>query len=221
MRVARLIITMQIELFGLILSEPVTAFGNLLLAATCYYGFRELKKVSVSYGTAAWSFFFVTLGASTFIGIFSHLFSSYDVQWLKLFGWVFGGFTAYFAQSASVEQVTKKKTGFGMLLVKVQLILFFIALMWFRVFEVVLVTTVVSLLTVLTLQAYGFFSKLVQGSEVIILGFIISMLTAVGRLMNLSIHPVWFNHHDVAHLLMILSCLVILAGVKRAARSAT
>lgn len=208
---------MEIEFLGLILSEPVTAFGNLILAATCFYAFRQIKTVASTFGTDAWSYFFLTLGASTFIGIFSHLFSSYDIQWLKLFGWVFGGMTAYFAQSATIEQLTKKKTGRGMLLVKVQLMLFFMALAWFRVFEVVLVTTVISLLTVLTLQAYGYLRNLVQGSELIIIGFIISVLTAVGRLMNLSIHPVWFNHHDVAHLLMIVGCIVILGGVKRAA----
>ncbi len=211
---------MQIELFGLILSEPVTAFGNLLLAAACFYAFRQIRQVANTYGTVAWSYFFLTLGASTFIGIFSHLFSSYEVQWLKLFGWVFGGLTAYFAQSASIEQITKKRTGTGMLLVKIQLVLFFIALIWFRVFDVVLVTTVVSLLTVLILQTYGYLGKVVLGSQLIIFGFIISVLTAVGRLMNLSIHPVWFNHHDVAHLLMIVACFVILAGVKRAAGAA-
>lgn len=211
---------MEIELFGLVLSEPVTAFGNVLLAITCFYGYRQITSVETTHGTNAWSYFFLTLGASTFIGIFSHLFSSYEVQWLKLFGWVFGGLTAYFAQTASVEQVTKRKTGTGMWLIKVQLVFFFIALFWFRVFEVVLVTTVISLLTVLILQAYGYWRNLVRGSELIIFGFIISVLTAVGRLMNLSIHPVWFNHHDVAHLLMIVACFVILAGVKRAAHSA-
>ncbi|MDW3194736.1 MAG: hypothetical protein R8G66_20320 [Cytophagales bacterium] len=211
---------MEIELFGLILSEPVTAFGNLLLAMVCFYAFRQTKSLASTHGISAWSYFFLTLGASTFIGIFSHLFSSYDVQWLKLFGWVFAGLTAYFTQTASVEQVTKQKTGTGMWMVKVQLVLFFIALFWFRVFEVVLVTTVISLLTVLLLQAYGYWKKLVKGSELIIFGFVISVLTAVGRLMNLSIHPIWFNHHDVAHLLMIVACLVILAGVKRAAHSA-
>ena len=211
---------MHIELLGLTLSEPVTAFGNLLLAAVCFFAYWQIKEITVYYGTVAWSYFFLTLSASTFIGIFSHLFSSYDVQWLKLLGWVFGGLTAYFAQSATIEQVTKQKTSTGMLLVKVQLVLFFIALFWLRVFEVVLVTTVVSLLTVLIFQAYGYLGKIVRGSELIIFGFIISVLTAVGRLMNLSIHPIWFNHHDVAHLLMILACFVILAGVKRAALSA-
>ncbi len=211
---------MQIELFGLILSEPVTAFGNLLLAFTCYYAFKQIKNVSPTHGTVAWSYFFVALGASTFIGIFSHLLSSYEMQWLKLFGWVFGGLTAYFAQTATMEQISKKKTGTGMLLIKVQLVLFFIALFWFQVFEVVLATTVLSLLTVLILQAYGYLSKLVLGGELIIFGFIISALTAVGRLMKLSIHPIWFNHHDVAHLLMILGCLVIMRGVMRAAKSA-
>lgn len=107
-----------------------------------------------------------------------------------------------------------------MLLVKIQLVFFFMALFWFQVFTVVLATTVISLLTVLGLQFYGFLSKLVVGSEIIILGFILSALTAVGRLFNLSIHPVWFNHHDVAHLFMIFSSLVILIGVKKAAIAA-
>lgn len=208
---------MELELFGLILSEPVTAFGNLVLAIACFYAYRQVKSATPGPGTQAWSFFFLTLGASTFVGIFSHLLSAYEIQWIKVFGWLFSGFTAFFAQSASVEQVTGKKTGTGMLLVKIQLVLFVIGLFWFQVFAVVLVTTVISLLTVLFLQSYGYLRKIVTGSELIILGFIISILTAVGRLLNLSIHPIWFNHHDVAHLLMIVACLVILGGVKRAA----
>ena len=211
---------MQFELFGLTLSEPVTAFGNVLLALTCYYGFREVKRLPLSPGIAPWAYFFLTLGASTFIGIFSHLFSTYEVHWFKVSGWIFSGFTAFYAQSGSYEQITGKKVGRSMLLIKIQLVLFLIALLWFQVFGVVLVTTVISLLTVLCLQTYGYLRKIVLGSELIILGFIISILTAIGRLLNLSIHPIWFNHHDVAHLLMIVACLVILFGVRKAAMSA-
>ena len=212
---------MELELFGLILSEPVTAIGNLLLATTCFYAYRQVKTVTSGPGTTAWSYFFLTLGASTFVGVFSHLFSAYDIHWIKVFGWLFSGFTAYFAQSASIEQITGKKTGTGMLLAKTQVALFVIGLLWYQVFAVVLVTTVISLLTVLILQSYGYFSKIVAGSELIILGFIISVLTAVGRLLNLSVHPVWFNHHDVAHLLMMVACFVILFGVKRASSALT
>ena len=210
---------MELELFGIVLSEPVTAIGNLLLAFACFYAYRQVRTVTSGPGTNAWSYFFLTLGASTFIGVFSHLLSAYDIHWVRVFGWFFSGFTAFFAQSASIEQLTGKKTGTGMLLVKTQLVMFIIFLLWFQVFGVVLVTTVISLLTVLSLQSYGYLKKIVAGSELIILGFIISVLTAVGRLFNLSLHPIWFNHHDVAHLLMIVACFVILGGVKRAANA--
>lgn len=210
---------MKFELAGLVFSEPITALGNFLLALACFYAFRETKRVPSFFGSSSWGYFFLALGSSTFIGVFSHLFSSYDVIALKLFGWVFSGLTAYFAQVASLEQLTKKKTGKLIFVSKVEFVLFLIALYWFQTFTVVLFVTVISLLTVIVIHSYGIITKSIGGSQLILVGFIASALTAVGRLFNLSIDPVWFNHHDVAHLFMIVSALIILAGVKKAAHS--
>ncbi len=209
---------MEFEFAGVIFSEPVTAFGNLILAAVCVYSFLQVRKVEDFSGKVPWSYFFLSLGTATFIGVFTHLFSHYNPTWLRLIGWCFSGLTAYFAQAASIQQLTKEKTGTLMLISKVEFVLFLIALYWFQTFGVVLVITVISLLTVLGVQGYGVISSVLKGSEWILIGFIVSALTAVGRLMNLSIHPVWFNHHDVAHLLMVFAALLILFGVKKASK---
>ncbi|MEM9325588.1 MAG: hypothetical protein AAGA85_08025 [Bacteroidota bacterium] len=210
---------MEIEFAGLILSEPVTAFGNLVLASVCYYAYRQVKRVANMPGKESWGYFFLTLGSATFIGIFTHLFSHYNPHGLRLVGWALSGLTAYFAQAASIEQLTRRKTGPLMLISKIEFVLFLIGLYWFQVFGVVLVVTVISLLTVLGIQTYGYFSRVLKGSEIILAGFVISALTAFARLLNLSLHPIWFNHHDVAHLMMIFAVLTIMVGVKRAAEA--
>ena len=210
---------MEFNVAGIILSEPVTAFGNLILAAVNLYAYFQVKKLPDFPGRTSWSYFFLCLGSATFLGVFSHLFSHYDPMWIRLIGWGFSGLTAYFAQVASIEQLTEKKTGPLMLFSKIEFVLFLIALYWFQTFGVVLVVTVISLLVVLGVQSYGFLSKVLEGSQLILLGFVVSALTAVGRLLNLSIHPIWFNHHDVAHLMMVFAALLIFFGVKKASKT--
>ena len=211
---------MEYEVGGVILSELVTAFTNLILAAICFYAFKVSKAISDYPGRASWSYFFLTLGAATFIGFFTHLFSAYDIHYFRLVGWVFSGMAAYFTQVASIEQVSGKKTGLFILISKIEFVLFLIMLYYFQTFEVVLVITVIALLVVLSIHGYGFVSKVLRGSELILLGFIISALTAVARLLKVSFHPIYFNYHDVAHLMMMVAAFVILAGVKQAAHKA-
>jgi len=207
---------MEFEFLGLTFSEPITALTNLGIALICLYAYLQASKVSSYPGHRSWLYFFASLGLTTFMGFFSHLFSSYDIHWFRVSGWIFGGLAAYFSQVASIEQVTKKNTGILMWLSKFEFVSFLIALFWFQKFEVVLVITVIALLIVLAIHTYGYFSKILLGSELILIGFIISALTAVARLLKVSFHPVYFNYHDVAHLMMMVAALIILMGVRRA-----
>ncbi|MBV6647427.1 MAG: hypothetical protein KI790_18355, partial [Cyclobacteriaceae bacterium] len=61
----------------------------------------------------------------------------------------------------------------------------------------------------------GYLRKTTPGSSWIVIGFLLSSFTAVLRLFKVSIDPVWFNYHDISHLFMILSALVILHGVQK------
>ncbi len=209
---------MHFEWFGIVFSEPVTAVTNFILAGICFFAYVKARSIMAYPGHRSWLYFFIALGLATFIGFFTHLLSDYSIHWLRLIGWVFSGLAAYFAQVASIEQVTKKNTGPFILASKIEFVSFLIGLWTFQTFEVVLVVTVISLLVVLSVHTYGYFSKLLLGSELILLGFIISALTAVARLLKVSFHPVYFNYHDVAHLMMMIAALVILSGVKRAGR---
>ncbi len=211
---------MEFHVFGIVLSEPVTALTNLILAVICFFAFFNARSGPGYAGRQSWLYFFLSLGSATFIGCFSHLFSSYDIHWFRLVGWVFSGMAAYFAQVASIEQMTGKNVGTWMLLSKIEFVSFILALWYFRTFEVVLVITVISLIVVLSIHTYGYFTNVLKGSELILLGFVISALTAVARLLKLSFHPVYFNYHDVAHLMMMAAALVILSGVKRAGQIA-
>lgn len=207
---------MEFEIAGIMFSEPITAITNLIIAMICLYAFQKAKTSKPYPGHRSWLYFFLSLGLATFIGFFSHLLSSYDIHGFRLIGWVFSGFAAYFSQVASIEQLTRKNTGPFIWASKVEFVLFLIALYWFQSFAVVLVVTVIALIIVLAIHGYGYFSKELLGSELILLGFIISALTAVARLLKISIHPLYFNYHDVAHLMMMFAALVILAGVRRA-----
>ena len=207
---------MEFEFAGLTISEPITGVGNFLIAGVCFYAFLQTRKLKSFPGKVSWSYFFLSLALSTFIGAFSHLFSSYEILALKLSGWFFSIFTAYFAQVSAIQQLTGKPTGTFVLISKVEVVLFLIAIYFFKVFEVVLIASVVSILVAITIHAYGYLSKVMIGSEIILLGFVLCSLTAIARLLNLSVHPIWFNHHDVAHLMMVGAAMVMLWGVKRA-----
>ena len=210
---------MEFKLWGVIFFEPVTAFTKLILAAICLYAFKISKGIANYPGRSSWSYFFLTLGLATFIGFFTHLLSEYEIYYLRLLGWVFGGMAAYFTQSASIEQLSGKRTGFFILLAKIEFVFFLIVLYYFQMFEVVLVITVIAILIVLFIHVYGLVSKILKGNELIVLGFLISALTAVARILKVSFHPVYFNYHDVAHLMMMVAIFVILAGVKQAVQN--
>ena len=204
------------EFQGIILSEPITAFTNLLLAVLCTYAYFQVKIYSDFNGRTSWGYFFLFLGISTLAGAFAHLFSAYDMLAVNLFGWSFSGFSAYHGINASIEQLTGKVTGLNSFLTKITFVLFLITLFWLKVFAVVLVITIIFIVVTVTIQGYGSVTKKLKGSGLILIGFLLATITAVLRLLKISIDPQWVNHHDVAHILMMVVIWLILRGVRKA-----
>ncbi|MBV6644068.1 MAG: hypothetical protein KI790_01385, partial [Cyclobacteriaceae bacterium] len=125
------------DIGGVIISEPVTAITNILITLTCLYAFRKLRS-SKDLSVKNWSFFFLTLGISAFVGAFGHLLSHYEFGFIKPITWLMSIFTVYFAQQASIYQLWRDRHPLNFF-IKVQLVFFLILAIWYWTFTVVLV----------------------------------------------------------------------------------
>jgi hypothetical protein len=74
----------SIEIFGLLIQEPVTTFTDLMVSFVCYYAFIKLNKITLKNRTHLYlKIYFFSMGTATFLGgVIGHGFLYvFDAQW--------------------------------------------------------------------------------------------------------------------------------------------
>jgi len=204
-----------IEVAGLTIHSPVTALTNLLLAVQCAVYARRLRTGREDRG-GYWSLFFLAMAVATLAGVLKHGLSylmtdtAYlTVLWVSSLG---SAASVYYAQRATLvsratSRVESRLTGICVL----QMALFLGASMglgpemW-----LVVANTAVGLAPVIVAEASSPRDHERMGLWVAG-GLVVSLFTGVVYVMRLSVGP-WFNHVDMAHVLMGVSFALIAKG---------
>ena len=209
--------TMWIEMGRLTMRAPVTAGTNLVLAVQCALYFRSLRAEPEA-RARLWGGFFSMMAIATLAGALKHGFQhemSEGVLLLVL--WVSnltGGLSTYFAQRASlVFHASDRLERHVERLCQAQLLLFLAAnVMLGPVLLLLLVNTAVGLLPLIGVEAVA--SRRGQpGAGWIAGGLSLSIITGAVYAAQLSVGS-WLNHVDIAHLLMIVSFLLMVRGCR-------
>ena len=201
--------------------QPVTAFTGILISCACLFFSFQLssykKENKIAY---YWKVFFFNLTFSTFLGAFTHAFFLlhegviYKSLWLPM--QVLNGIAIYCAQQAtmySVMQEYKNTTRiFWDRYSKALLIVLIPAVFIFQNFLVSVINSALGLIPVMIMH-FSDVNKKDNASKWVASGILISFLTAIIHVGKIGVSK-YFNHLDIAHILMIINLSVMYKGVK-------
>ena len=170
--------------------------------------------------TDNWSKFLGLLGLSTLFGAAGHgIFAvhegiGYKTVWLSM--QVINGFAIYFAQQATLNSALKNSKNINRWKTSyiIQFVMFVMVLMVFQKYIVTIIENIIGLLPVmiLLLRANDNHDKKIG------YGILVSFLTASVSITKFTIHA-YFNHNDLAHVLIMISVSIMYMGIKSKATS--
>lgn len=205
------------QLLNLFIAEPLTAITDYILSVAALFFFVQLRKKAEYFEyIRSWSYFFLFTGISTFFGGLAHSFhlkqgTTYQEIWISM--QLFGGLAIFFAQKGGLEsECSPKRSKFYVKLSGVQFILFTICVLIFFDFKTVVVNSVITLSILLVL----YFPKEVRQWNyryLVTIGILTSFLTAIVNIKKIILTS-WFNQHDLSHVIMFISLLLIYSGIK-------
>jgi hypothetical protein len=211
----------QYEFHGLIIRDPITSIGNLLLCLIGIWCFRKISRFktnqleNVKAGVRGWQLFFLISAIAYSIGIPVHGFSYYIPDRIHLWMWLTMGWTQiagiYFVQVGTAKRYFPDQLKWIRLLALFQF-LFFCALMFcIRRFGAVNVDIAVGLIPIAIWNLY-LYSKKKNSSSLIGWGILFAAIPALVVAFKIMFAP-WFSYNDFAHLALIVSLLMICRGL--------
>ena len=212
-----------ITVFGKIMFEPVTFFLNNTIALFCVFAFFSIVKHK-SILSKNWAWFFLLIGLSASMGSIAHSvqyqLGDQFIRWVMFSVNSLSLVAIYFCFNAAQNHSTtikKNKTK----------IIHSLVICWILI--LLAVTYIQNNFLLIKIHAgivltYSFLVHLIspikkeQGSSLIASGIFVSFLSIAVHSMKFSI-SVWFNYKDISHLIMIISLIMIYAGVNIKLRS--
>ena len=208
----------SIEIFGILIMEPVVTLTDLLVTSVCVYAYIKLKKLNHQGSSHQYFrlYFLIMAIATAFGGITGHAFQyALGLNW-KLPGWLLSmlavsalerGIISFL--SPFVSGKTSRVLGVANVIeLSVFAALSFITLNFFYV----QVHSAYGLaLIVFPLCFYGFWKTGNNGARIICRSVIFSSLAAFFYTTKFSISP-WFNHLDISHCIMAIGTFLFYKG---------
>lgn len=208
----------DMEFFGIRVQEPVTTITNLIISAACLYAFWRLYKEQIPGNTVIYmKLYFVTMGMATFIGgLIGHGFLyAFDQHW-KLLGWFLSMVSITLIERSAIEYA---KRLINPVLSKIFLIINLVELFIFMAitaftlhFRYVEIHCIYGLLVVVfSFHLFIYLKTKDKGSRYML--YTVVVLTFAAFVFNypIIVHT-WFNHRDLAHILMTISTILLLQG---------
>lgn len=208
----------SLEIYGVLIQEPMTALTDLLVAGVCLYAFSKLKPTNPS--VKLLKYYFLTMALATaYGGIIGHAFLGYlDFGW-KVPGWLMSMISVALLERAAITHakplLTNKQGNLFTVLNTSELLILTVIVLATLNFKFVEVHAAYGLLVIVfSFEAYIFKIKKAESSILFLAATGIAALAALVHLSQFTIHP-WFNHLDLSHVLMAAAAYVFfLAGRK-------
>lgn len=213
---------------GVTILEPVTTLTDFVVVAVCLYAYVYLKEFSKS-GPAmsALRLYFGWMAIATLsAALLGHAFFYMTDDLGKVIGWTIGTIPAYLLERGSLFLLKGRisnrqlQTGLGVILIK--WILFATLILWpeTRSFTWVKLNTTLGMVgLVLPIHGYLWRNSKGRGHDWIIAAIGIGIIPGIIHNQQLNIDPLWFNYHDICHLLMAIVFWVMYRGVDQIGHS--
>jgi hypothetical protein len=210
----------DIELFGIRILEPVTSITDIIVAMVCLYAYWQLNKGPLRGKTILFmKWYFLTMGLATFLGgMIGHGFLyAFDEHW-KLLGWYISMISIALIERSAIEYAKphiNPKLGSAFLVLNIIELVILMAIVTYTLhFSIVEFHCVYGLMIVVfSFHLYTYLKTRDKGSKWIL--YAVGVLVMAAFVFN---YPVvldaWFNHRDLAHILMAIGSLMFLKAAR-------
>jgi len=215
------------KVFNLDLLEPIGFFGDLIIAAFCFYfAYKILKmntKVRFFY---YWRWFFITFGISMIVGSFGHLLYNYTGAFGKWFGWLGSLITSIFLEMAFISIYPNTKIKKNLYVISyVKLVLMFIIELLILSFADIdknqalgLIVPSINFFIGIGFCAgylgYYYQKTISENFKYFWIGVLVLVPTTILQLLKINPHQ-YFDRNDLSHLILILSLILFYQGLKK------
>lgn len=203
-----------LELGGLTFMEPMALVMNWALAALCFLYYKRLRSGGSWGFEKLWKAFFLTFGISVLFGGLAHFLFFYIGKYGKAPGWTFALIAIAFLEMAISTKLPSKWGRRLHYLIAFKFITLLALMSFDFVFKWILIQTTTGLLLVLGgVSIYGLTQKKYY-MKYFIFGILTMMLSVPFLVYGIDPHP-WFNRHEVSHVFMFFSLVLIYRGVRK------
>ncbi len=221
----------SIDILGLRVDEPITMLTDVLVTVVCWYAFYKLGKMKDPMnggptGASRASIlrlvrgYFLTMGMATLLGgVIGHSFNyALSIYW-KIPGWYVSMFSVALLERASIFHafplIRPSLARFFAVVNIVELLFFLVISVATMNFYFVMGHAAYGILIVTGgFQGYVFYRTRHEGSRLFLMGIIMSTIGALFFVMQWA-PSIWFNHMDIAHVMMAVACWYFYLGGKK------
>lgn len=199
----------SVNWFGVTILEPSTVLTNLIIAAVCFYAYRNLKKkkLTVTRTQRFMSYYFLLIGVSTIIGgVFGHAFLYATGSYGKIPAWYIGMAGVALFERAAIAHgspyMNKKVWQFFSVLNYIEvIILMMLSLIYLNFGFVILHCFYGLFIVVFCFEAFVYRKTKDPSFKYLAIATIFGFLAVICHAFQLSVNK-WFNYNDVSHLAM-------------------
>lgn len=211
----------DIFILGLRIQEPITTLTDVFVTIVCFYAVAKTqKKLDAGSLRNYFSYYFLLMGLSTLFGGFCGHAFQYELGLTgKLPGWLISTAAILLFALATIKLTSpllskKVRNALSALIILESVVSFILIAKTHDLKYVQFHATFGLLLVSTSLHAIMAVKKLNEGSKYILAGVGVSAIMAIIFNLQIAISK-WFNHMDIAHVLMGLTILLFLKGVLR------
>lgn len=211
----------SLDILGLRVDEPITMLTDVLVTVVCWYAFYKMsqmeKKGSIHRLCRG---YFLTMGMATLLGgLIGHSFNyALGIHW-KIPGWYVSMFSVAFLERASIFHafpLIRPRLAQFFAVVNIMELLFFLVISVVTMnFLYVMGHAAYGILIVTGgFQGYALLRTRHEGSKQFLLGVLTATIGAV-FFVNEWAPSMWFNHMDIAHVMMAVACWYFYLGSRK------
>jgi len=210
----------SIELFGLVLHEPVTALTDIFVSILCLVAYLKLNTLTQrNQVQGLFKYYFLSMSLATLLGgVLSHAFLNFVPFYMKLPGWIVSMLSVALLERALIQYSRKlldpKIGAFFSKLNIIELLVFLILVMATLNFQFVLIHAAYGMAIVVAgFTGFVYFKEKNKGSKQILHAVLVSAIGAFFFVFEIGLDK-WFNHVDISHVFMMIASVLYYRGAR-------
>lgn len=210
----------DIYIASLRVQEPVTVATDCLVVLACLFVFFTSKNKLNEKSISLYRYFFLVTALSTMVSaVIGHAFLYQFGFSAKIYGWVIGIASITFAQFASLyhakQNLSRKVFNYLFCFNVIETVLAYVLLFVCFSFIVVEIYSAIGLLLIVMPLETKLYKKTNSPlSSYMLIGIGIAVLAILCHLLKIA-YSEWFNHMDLAHVIMAISIVIMGKGLKK------